>query len=173
MTDYNPYIVIDGLTFGRMMEFLVLGLTMANKNAQHLAGDYVRVINNAREQAKEFLGSQNIPHTAKQAYTPLKARPETGEFVPAKWEQHNGAWIDYNMLVSEISLHRGNCEQRIRQEKEAMEEIMREVPPAHLARLAEYYEATGADIRLMCLQQFCMDMRFECDEVKDIIEKES
>lgn len=65
MTDYNPYIVIDILTFEKMLECLVIARKMAEKSYPHMVEDYNRVINMAKAKAESFVGSQNKPKTRK------------------------------------------------------------------------------------------------------------
>lgn len=65
VTNYNPYIVIDLVSFEKMMEYLRIGKQMAEKSYQHLTEDYDRVINNAKERAESFTGTQNKPKTNK------------------------------------------------------------------------------------------------------------
>lgn len=65
MTDYNPYIVIDILTFEKMLEYLVTARKMAEKSYPHMVEDYNRVINMAKAKAESFVGSQNKPKTRK------------------------------------------------------------------------------------------------------------
>ena len=88
-------------------------------------------------------------------------------------ESQKKGWLDYGLMMSEIGLHRYNANHRIREAKEVVEQIKREIAPAHLARLCEYSEAVGAEITCMCLQRYGMDFMFTQDEVKEIIEKES
>ena len=88
-------------------------------------------------------------------------------------ESQRKGWLDYGLMMSEIGLHRYNANHRIRENKEAVEQIKREIAPAHLARLCEYSEAVGAEITCMCLQRYGMDFIFTQDEVKEIIEKEA
>lgn len=65
VTNYNPYIVIDLVSFEKMMEYLRIGKQMAQKSYPHLTEDYDRVINNAKERAESFTGTQNKPKTHK------------------------------------------------------------------------------------------------------------
>lgn len=65
MTDHNPYIVIDILTFEKMLECLVIARKMAEKSYPHMVEDYNRVINMAKAKAESFVGSQNKPKTRK------------------------------------------------------------------------------------------------------------
>jgi hypothetical protein len=48
-----------------MMEYLRIGKKMAEKSYPHLTEDYDRVINNAKERAESFTGTQNKPKTHK------------------------------------------------------------------------------------------------------------
>jgi hypothetical protein len=48
-----------------MMEYLRIGKQMAEKSYPHLTEDYDRVINNAKERAESFTGTQNKPKTNK------------------------------------------------------------------------------------------------------------
>lgn len=65
MTDHNPYIVIDILTFEKMLECLVIARKMAEKSYPHMVEDYNRVINMAKAKAESFVGSQNKPKVRK------------------------------------------------------------------------------------------------------------
>ena len=65
VTDNNPYVVIDLVSFERMMHYLNIGKQMAEKSYPHLTEDYDRVIKNVRERAESFTGTQNKPRTHK------------------------------------------------------------------------------------------------------------
>lgn len=64
-TDYNPYVIIDDVTMAKVMDLLNIGRTMAEKSYPHLVENYERVIEQVRECAECFTGSQNKPKTTK------------------------------------------------------------------------------------------------------------
>lgn len=65
ITNSNPYIIVDVLTFEKMLEYLELGKTMSEKKFTHLTEDFDRVIKRAKEGAECFLGTQNKPNVNK------------------------------------------------------------------------------------------------------------
>ena len=64
-TDYVPYIVIEDVTFSKVMELLSVGREMAAKSYPHMVQDYERVIKQVRERAESFTGTQNKPKVSK------------------------------------------------------------------------------------------------------------
>lgn len=87
-------------------------------------------------------------------------------------ETQKKGWMDYDLLIGEIGLHRSNAIDRIKETKERAAEIKRNIAPRDLAILSEYLESAGAEIVLCCLQQYCMDFMFTQDEVKEILQQE-
>lgn len=75
-------------------------------------------------------------------------------------------WIDFNMLMSEIGLHRGNAQRRVKAYKEIEN-------PTEWDKL-ECKEAVGEETILMCLQRWCDDFKFSIEDMKkmDDIKKE-
>ena len=70
-------------------------------------------------------------------------------------------WIDYNMIMNEIGLHRSNAQFRIKEYRDiknkrklTKEEIM------------DYSHAVGEETILMCLQQWCTDFKFSTEDLK-------
>lgn len=74
-------------------------------------------------------------------------------------------WIDYNMIISEIGMHRGNAQTRIREYRELEKQRrLRE------GETIDYAKCVGEEVILMCLQQWCNDFRFSTDELKEFEE---
>ena len=67
-------------------------------------------------------------------------------------------WIDFDMIMSEIGLHRSNVQRRILEYKEKEN-------PTDWDKL-ECKEAVGKEIILMCLQSWCEDFKFTTEEIK-------
>lgn len=80
-------------------------------------------------------------------------------------ESKTKGWLDYGLMVSEIGLHRYNAIHRIKEHKEKFDPLS--IP--NLYHIAEYYEAVGAEITCCCLQRYCMDFRFDQEDVMEII----
>lgn len=83
-------------------------------------------------------------------------------------ESQKKGWLDYGLTMSEIGLHRYNAIHRIKVHKEEFEPL--NIPD--LYHVAEYYEAVGAELTCCCLQRYCMDFRFDHEDVREIIMKE-
>lgn len=64
-------------------------------------------------------------------------------------------WIDFNMIMSEIGLHRSNAQRRILEYK-------KKENPTDWDKL-ECKEAVGKETILMCLQNWCEDFKFSTD----------
>lgn len=82
-------------------------------------------------------------------------------------------WIDYDMLMSEIRLHRGNAQRRILAYKE------KEVPwKTGLSEFTQrdfidrllYENEVGAEQILMVLEGWCNDFKFSTEELKEFDE---
>lgn len=71
-------------------------------------------------------------------------------------------WIDFNMLMDEIGLHRSNAQRRILSYREIEN-------PTEWDKL-ECKEAVGEETILMCLQNWCNDFKFSIDELKEMDE---
>lgn len=69
-------------------------------------------------------------------------------------------WIDFNMLMDEIGLHRSNAQRRVL----AYMEIEN---PTEWDKL-ECKEAVGEETILMCLQNWCNDFKFSIDDLKEM-----
>jgi len=83
-------------------------------------------------------------------------------------ESQKKGWLDYGMTMSEIGLYRYNAIHRIKAHKEEFDPLT--IP--NLYHVAEYYKAVGEEMVCCCLQRYCMDFRFDQEEVKEIISKE-
>ena len=79
-------------------------------------------------------------------------------------ENINKGWIDFGLIMGEISLHRSNC-QRIIKEFKKLEN------PSPF-EIQEYHESVGAERRLMCIEVWCNDFVFSNQEVSEILNKE-
>ena len=76
-------------------------------------------------------------------------------------------WIDYEMLKSEINLHRDNAQRIIKFYKEQGKAF----PDSNSTRkdildMLEYQEAIGEEIALAVLEGWCEDFKFSTDDVK-------
>ena len=87
-------------------------------------------------------------------------------------ESQKKGWLDYGLMMSEIGLHRHNAIHRIRESKEEAEGYARDLNPHKWHVLSEYMKSVGEEIVLCCLQRYCMDFRFDQEDVKEIISKE-
>lgn len=67
-TDYNPFIVIDMITFDKINHALELAVSMSEQQFPHLTDEIKAVKQTARDRALSFTGSQNVPASAKKAY---------------------------------------------------------------------------------------------------------
>lgn len=76
-------------------------------------------------------------------------------------------WIDYNMIISEIHLHRSNAQRQIKEYREIEKE--RGLSPAEYGM---YNEEIGKEIALMCLERWCMDFKFSLSEIEEMEKKE-
>ena len=83
-------------------------------------------------------------------------------------ESQKKGWLDYGLTMGEIGLHRYNAIHRIKEHKEQFNPLT--IPD--LYHVAEYYESVGAEKTCCCLQRYCMDFRFDQEEVREIIRKE-
>ena len=83
-------------------------------------------------------------------------------------ESQKKGWLDYGLTISEIGLHRYNAIHRIKEHKEQFDPLA--IPD--LYHVAEYYESVGAEKTCCCLQRYCMDFRFDQEDVREIISKE-
>ena len=77
-------------------------------------------------------------------------------------------WLDYVLTMSEIGLYRYNAIHRIKAHKDEFDPLT--IPD--LYHVAEYYESVGAEKTCCCLQRYCMDFRFDQEDVREIISKE-
>lgn len=83
-------------------------------------------------------------------------------------ESQKKGWLDYGLTMGEIGLHRYNAIHRIREHKEQF--APHNIPDFY--HVAEYYESVGAEKTCCCLQRYCMDFRFDQEDVREIIRKE-
>lgn len=83
-------------------------------------------------------------------------------------ESKKKGWLDYGLTMSEIGLYRYNAIHRIKAHKEEFDPLT--IP--NLYHVAEYYKAVGEEVVCCCLQRYCMDFRFDQENVKEIISKE-
>lgn len=75
-------------------------------------------------------------------------------------------WIDYNMLIDEIHLHRSNAQRQIKEYREIEKE--RGLSPAEYGL---YNEEIGKEIALMCIERWCMDFKFSLSEIEEMEKK--
>lgn len=87
-------------------------------------------------------------------------------------ESQKKGWLDYGLTMGEIGLHRYNAIHRIRECKEEAEKYARDLNPYKWHVLNEYMKSVGEEIVLCCLQRYCMDFRFDQEDIKEIISKE-
>ena len=80
-------------------------------------------------------------------------------------ESKRKGWLDYGLMMSEIGLHRYNAIHRIKEHKEEFDPNT--IP--NLYHVAEYYKAVGEEVVCCCLQSYCMDFRFDQEDVMEII----
>lgn len=83
-------------------------------------------------------------------------------------ESQKKGWLDYGLTMGEIGLHRYNAIHRIKEHKEEFDPLT--IP--NLYHVAEYYKAVGEEVVCCCLQRYCMDFRFDQEDVREIISKE-
>lgn len=83
-------------------------------------------------------------------------------------ESQKKGWLDYGLTMGEIGLHRYNAIHRIKEHKEEFDPNT--IP--NLYHVAEYYKAVGEEVVCGCLQSYCMDFRFDQEDVREIIRKE-
>lgn len=83
-------------------------------------------------------------------------------------ESKKKGWLDYGLTMSEIGLYRYNAIHRIKAHKEEFDPHT--IP--NLYHVAEYYKAVGEEVVCCCLQRYCMDFRFNQEDVREIISKE-
>lgn len=74
-------------------------------------------------------------------------------------------WIDYNMIMGEIGLHRSNMQRRIKEYRALKEE--RDLSESEI-RL--YENAVGSEHILMCIQRWVMDFKFSTEELMELDE---
>ena len=77
-------------------------------------------------------------------------------------------WIDYDMLMAEISLHRSNAQLYIRNYKDDNKPLPTSpdgyTTSGFIDRLL-YENEVGKEMALMCLQQWCEDFKFSANDV--------
>ena len=83
-------------------------------------------------------------------------------------ESQKKGWLDYGLMMSEIGLYRYNAIHRIKEHKEEFDPLT--IP--NLYHVSEYYKAVGEEVVCCCLQRYCMDFRFDQEDVREIISKE-
>ena len=76
-------------------------------------------------------------------------------------------WIDYNMIISYIHLHRNNAQRQIKEYRKIAKE--KGLLPAEYSL---YNEEIGKEIALMCLERWCMDFKFSLSEIEEMERKE-
>ena len=82
------------------------------------------------------------------------------EQKPVELEKEKSGWIDYEMLMGEIGLHRENCKREIQDYRESSN-------PTQFQEI-KYHESVGAEVRLCCLIQWCKDFMFTTEEVEEL-----
>lgn len=80
-------------------------------------------------------------------------------------ESQKKGWLDYGLMMGEIGLHRYNAIHRIKEHKEQLVPLT--IPD--LYHVAEYYESVGTEKTCCYLQRYCMDFRFDQEELIKII----
>lgn len=77
-------------------------------------------------------------------------------------------WIDYNMLMAEIALHRSNAQLYIKNYKDSNKPFPTSpdgyTTSGFIDRLL-YENEVGKEMALMCLQQWCEDFKFSANDV--------
>lgn len=82
-------------------------------------------------------------------------------------------WIDYNMLMAEIGLHRANAQREILNYKEknkAMKTSPSEYTQREFVDRLLYENEVGIETILMCLENWCNDFKFSNEELKELEE---
>ena len=72
--DFNPYIVIDEAAFSRLLQVVELAEAMAKEQYTHLLSEIDAAQRQVANNARVFIGSQNVPKCAVDAgfYSRLK-----------------------------------------------------------------------------------------------------
>ena len=73
-------------------------------------------------------------------------------------------WIDYDMLMSELDLHRDNAARIVKAYKEINN-------PTDWDKL-ECKEAVGRVVVSECIMAWCKDFKFSSEDVRNIIDEE-
>ena len=84
-----------------------------------------------------------------------------------------GNWIDFDMLMAEIGLHRNNAQREILHYKEnnkPMKTSPSEYTQHEFVDRLLYENEVGKEIILMCLQNWCNDFKFSTEELKEFDE---
>ena len=82
-------------------------------------------------------------------------------------------WIDYDMLMAEIGLHRGNAQREILHYKEKnkpMKTSPSEYTQHEFVDRLLYENEVGKEVILMCLENWCNDFKFSTEELKEFDE---
>ena len=85
-------------------------------------------------------------------------------------------WIDFNMLMDEIGLHRYNAQQRIlahREKEKPWKTSPGEFTQWEFVDRLLYENEVGAEQILMCLENWCKDFKFSTEELKEMDEFKS
>ena len=70
-------------------------------------------------------------------------------------------WLDYNMIIDEIGLHKSNIQRRINEYREAKNKRnLREW------EVIDYNRDVGEYTILLCLEQWCNDFKFSTEDLK-------
>ncbi len=84
-------------------------------------------------------------------------------------------WINFDLLMAEIGLHRSNAQREIlnyKNENKPFPTSPSEYTSRDFVHRLLYENEVGKEIILMCLEVWCNDFKFSSEEVKDIIAKE-
>lgn len=82
-------------------------------------------------------------------------------------------WINFDMLMDEIGLHRSNAQREILAYKEnnkPMKTSPSEYTQHEFVDRLLYENEVGQEIILMCLESWCKDFKFSTEELKQMEE---
>ena len=82
-------------------------------------------------------------------------------------------WVDFDMLMAEIGLHRDNAQREIvhyKEECRPMKTSPSEYTQREFVKRLLYENEIGKETALMCLQQWCNDFKFSTEELMKLDE---
>jgi hypothetical protein len=85
-------------------------------------------------------------------------------------------WVDFDLLMMEIGLHRSNAQREIlayKEENKPLKTHPSEYTSHDFVERLLYEQEVGREIGMACLQRWCEDFKFSSEEVKEIIDKEN